>query len=369
MSQATYPYRYDIVGSFLRPVTLKKARLAFAEGELSASELRAIEDQEIAKLVDKQIAMGQQVVMDGEFRRSWWHLDFIEGLLGVESFVASSGIQFHGKKTRTNNAWIADKVAWNPEHPFLADFAYLQSITPKEAVAKQTIPALGITFLLGALLNEKYNQNPTYDTIDELLADLVVTYQEAIQAFYDAGCRYLQLDDTSWNLFCDPKFEGRYAGDLNELTAKVSQAIAQSIEKKPADLVIAFHTCHGNFNSTYASQGDYTPITDSLFKVPVDGFFLEFDSDRNGGFEPLAAIEDAVVVLGLITTKTGQLEDKETIIQRIHEATAYIPLERLCLSTQCGFASTEEGNILSEEEQWAKIRLVNEIAREVWHVD
>ena len=358
------PFKADHVGSFLRPARLKQARLQKQSGEFSAEQLRRIEDEEITRIVEKQKELGLQAVTDGELRRTWWHFDFLGGLVGVEFYKKDSGLQFKGIETRADGIRVIGKIDFG-HHPFLEDYAFLHSIAG-DHIAKFTIPSPNM-LLARATVDEQI-----YSTEEELIDDLIITYQKAIQAFYQAGCRYLQLDDTSWaSLFSEEGREKlRVKGqDPNKLAYIYARVINESLAHKPEDMTITMHICRGNFKSTYMSSGGYEFAAEIIFGgLDVDGLFLEFDDERSGGFEPLRYVnrKDLKIVLGLITSKFGELEDPEKIKKRIKEATRYIPLEQLCLSPQCGFSSTEEGNLITEEEQWDKIRHVISIAENVW---
>ncbi|KAA6376655.1 MAG: putative 5-methyltetrahydropteroyltriglutamate--homocysteine S-methyltransferase [Streblomastix strix] len=364
------PFRYDIVGSFLRPAVLLKAREDFRNGKIDEQKLQVIEREEIKKLVDKEAKAGLKAVTDGEFTRSWFAEDWIVGLNGMEKLQLEHGIKFHSVETTGEYHTVAGKIGYNPDHPFFALFEFLKSVTPEGHIPKVTIPAPALIF----------NYNPFAFTPDvykgnkeEYLNDLVDAYKKSISRFYDLGCRYLQLDDTMWTYFA--YFLKNARTDLEKSTilqvAKDDLYILNKIlEGKPSDLWISMHSCRGNYKSDYAFEGAYDSIIDTLSKVNVDGLFLEYDDERSGGFEPLAKIHAESptrrVILGLITSKFAKLESEDEVIARIHEAAKYIPLENLGLSTQCGFASCEEGNILTEEEQWAKVDLVIRIAKRVW---
>jgi Methionine synthase II (cobalamin-independent) len=363
------PFRADIVGSFLRPEVIKEARAKFQNQEISSNELRRIEDEEIIKLVKKQKELGLKAVTDGEFRRSWWHLDFMWGLDGVEKRVLETGYKFNGLETRAETATLTGKIDFS-NHPMVEHYKFLKSISGDDVVARQTIPAPA-QFL--AELQRGENKEITesiYKNIDELILDIANSYKKAIKAFYNEGCRNLQLDDCTWGMLCDKKYwearqqEGVDTNDIAKLYAKVNNL---AIEDHPEDLVITMHVCRGNYNSTWAGSGGYEPVAEILFgTVNVDGFYLEYDTDRAGDFAPLRFIKNQQVVLGLISSKTGILENKEEVRERIREATKYVDINQVCLSPQCGFASTEEGNVLTEEEQWNKIKLVREISEEIW---
>lgn len=365
----THPihYRAEVVGSFLRPAAIKQARKQFEAGEIDAAALRSVEDEAIRQVVAQQRASGLQVVTDGEFRRAWWHFDFFDGLDGVERYEAEQGIQFNGVQTKARGVKVTGKLGFS-NHPMLEDFRFLKSISG-DAVAKMTIPSPSVLHFRGG---RKMIDAQVYPTLDAYFDDLAQTYRDAIKAFYDAGCRYLQLDDTVWAYLCsdDQKQQIRERGDdPEELARTYARVLNQAIAGKPDDLTIGLHVCRGNFRSTWISEGGYEPVAEILFGgVNIDAFFLEYDNERSGGFEPLRFIKkgEQQVVLGLITTKTGELEAAETVEQRIKEAAQFVSLDQICLSPQCGFASTEEGNSLTEAQQWAKIRLVVDIAQQVW---
>ena len=364
------PFRYDIVGSFLRPQALKEAREKFAAGAISQADLTKVENEEIVKLVAKQKELGLKAATDGEFRRSYWHLDFFWGFEGVEHVIMDHGYFFHGEETRADSARLSGKIAFS-NHPFLSHYRFLKEITDDEVVARQCLPAPAQFFAeLVRGVNEKEIAT-YYPDREELYSDISAAYRQAILAFYDLGCRNIQLDDCTWGMLCDNNFWTAMAGesyDIKELLNLYLRLNNDAIANLPKDLTITTHVCRGNYHSTWATSGGYAPVADTLFSsANVQAYYLEFDDDRSGDFTPLSAVSgDKLVVLGLITSKQPQLEDKAQIIARIQEASAYVPLDRLCLSPQCGFASTEEGNILTEAEQWAKIRLVKEIAEEVW---
>ncbi|MEH4693204.1 cobalamin-independent methionine synthase II family protein [Atlantibacter hermannii] len=367
MQTNTSPYRAEIVGSFLRPDAIKAAREQFARGAIDAATLRQVENDAIRACVDAQCACGLTVVTDGEFRRAWWHLDFFAALQGVELVEVNQGIQFSGIQTKAQSVRVTGKVAFG-DHPMLEDFRFLKSISGK-AEPKMTIPSPSVLhFRGGAAAIDR----TVYPNLDDYFADLAVTWRDAIRAFYDAGCRYLQLDDTVWAYLCSDaqRQQIRERGeDPDELAQIYARVLNQALEGKPDDLTIGLHVCRGNFRSSWIAEGGYEPVAEVLFgTVNVDAFFLEYDNDRSGDFTPLRFIRPGKqqVVLGLITTKTGELENREQIKARLKEAAQYVDLNQVCLSPQCGFASTEEGNAISPAEQWEKVRLVTGIAAEVW---
>ena len=367
MQRDSAQYRAEVVGSFLRPAAIKQAREQFQKGEIDAVALRRIEDEAIRDVVTHQRACGLKVVTDGEFRRAWWHFDFFDGLEGVERYESEQGIQFNGVQTKAHGIRVTGKIAFG-NHPMLEDFRYLKSISG-DAVAKMTIPSPSVMHFRGG---RKAIDANAYPDLNDYFDDLATVYRDAISAFYAAGCRYLQLDDTVWAYLCseDQKSQIRERGDDPEQLARIyAQVLNKAIEGKPDDLTIGLHVCRGNFRSTWISEGGYEPVAEILFgTVNIDAFFLEYDNERSGGFEPLRFIKPGKqqVVLGLITTKNGELENPQTVKARIAEAAQFVSLDQICLSPQCGFASTEEGNSLTEEQQWAKLRLVVDIAKDVW---
>lgn len=361
------PFRYDIVGSFLRPEALKKARTAFANGDISKEELVQVEDRTIIDLIEKQKNAGLHAVTDGEFRRRWWHLDFIAGLKGITVYDFQTTA--FGITTDAQGTYVSGQLSFPTDHPFLDHFRFTQKYA-SPVLAKQTIPGPNMIFLDSLILSKQYNEKPVYDSLEAFKKDLITTYQNAIQAFYDAGCRYLQLDDTSWGGLFDDRFREMIKTnglDADQLLNDFQEVTEKSLANKPADLAVTFHFCKGNFQSHWLYNGSYEKIAKNLFSIDAfDGFFLEYDDERSGGFEPLKELNDQRIVLGLITTKNGQLEETSTIIERIKQASQFVPIEQICLSPQCGFASTHEGNHLTEEDQWRKLKLVKTIAETVW---
>lgn len=361
------PYRADIVGSFLRPDAIKQARVQFAAGDINAEQLRKVEDEEIRASVEQQCACGLNVVTDGEFRRAWWHFDFFDGLQGVERYESAQGIQFNGVQTRAHSVRVVGKLGFG-EHPMLEDFRYLKSISGS-AVPKMTIPSPSVLHFRGG---RNAIDSAVYPDLNDYFDDLATTWRDAIQAFYAAGCRYLQLDDTVWAYLCSDaqRKEITQRGDNPDELAKIyARVLNKALEGKPEDLTIGLHVCRGNFRSTWISEGGYEPVAEVLFgSVNVDAFFLEYDNDRSGDFAPLRFVRPGKqqVVLGLITTKNGELENPEQIQERINEAAKFVDISQICLSPQCGFASTEEGNSLTPAQQWDKVRLVTALAEKVW---
>ncbi|EKK3982869.1 cobalamin-independent methionine synthase II family protein [Cronobacter sakazakii] len=367
MQRQHAPFRADIVGSFLRPDAIKQARQQFAAGEIDAAHLRKIEDDAIRHAVEQQCACGLHVVTDGEFRRAWWHLDFFGSLQGVELVEVNQGIQFNGIQTKAQSVRVTGKVAFG-DHPMLEDFRFLKSVSGN-AEPKMTIPSPSVLHFRGGAAAIDRN---VYPDLKDYFDDLATTWRDAIRAFYDAGCRYLQLDDTVWAYLCsdDQRRQIRERGDdPDELARIYARVLNQALEGKPEDLTIGLHVCRGNFRSSWIAEGGYEPVAEVLFgTVNVDAFFLEYDNDRSGDFAPLRFIRPGKqqVVLGLITTKNGELENPELIKARLEEAAKYVDINQICLSPQCGFASTEEGNSITPAEQWEKVRLVTSVASEVW---
>ncbi len=371
MSNLKAPFRHDFVGSFLRPESVKQAHIDFEAGKISADELKAVEDEAILDLVAKQKAAGYNVITDGEFRRATWHLDFMWGFEGVGHSPTETGLPFHGEAAMVDDTYLTGKVSYKGGHPFVEHFKFVKALEDDTCVAKQTIPAPAQFLEQMVLPFAADNTSKYYDNNEDLLQDVCKAYQDFIKDIYAAGCRFLQLDDCSWGMLVDPMAPIFFNTDeegLQEVRDFFLRANNLALEGKPDDLVVATHVCRGNFHSTYASSGAYDSVASTLLaKENVDAFYLEFDDERSGGFEPLAQVPaDKKVVIGVITSKSPVLEDKEAVKARIQEATKYISLDQLCLSPQCGFASCEIGNKLTEAEQWAKLALVKEIAEEVW---
>ena len=364
------PFRADVVGSFLRPQELKEARKRFAEGAISASELRQIEDRLITDLVAKQKAHGLKAITDGEFRRSYWHLDFMWGFHGVEHIELEHGYQFHGEETTKGSLRLTGKIS-GENHPFIEDFKFVKQFEEEGIIAKQTVPAPA-QFLAELFRGDNtINTRQFYPDINDLIEDIAAAYRTFFKEIYEAGCSTVQLDDCTWGMIVDDDYWKHKLGNGFTLEHEALQYLKVNnlaLEGHPEGLVINTHVCRGNYHSCYASKGAYDPVAPYLFaKENVNAYYLEYDDERSGSFEPLMYVgDDKKVVLGLITTKSPVLEDKQTVINRIREAEKYIPLDRLYLSPQCGFASCEIGNKLTEEEQWAKVDLVSDIAKEVW---
>jgi 5-methyltetrahydropteroyltriglutamate--homocysteine methyltransferase len=366
MTRTKPPFRADHVGSFLRPAALKEARAKREKGAISQAELKAVEDREIEKIVAKQEEIGLKFATDGEFRRSWWHFDFLGMLDGVELYEADQGIQFQGVQTKAQSLRIVGKLGFS-DHPMVEHFKFLKSHT--KVTPKMTIPAPPV---LHFRLAKDGISKKVYPDLDGFFHDLGETYKKAVKAFYDAGCRYLQFDDTVWAYLCSQeelqKARERMA-NVDGLQPIYARVINTALEARPADMTITTHVCRGNFRSTWIAEGGYEPVAETLLgRLNYDGYFLEYDTERAGGFEPLRFLPKGkkIVVLGLVTSKSGTLEKRDDIKRRIEEAAKFASLEQFCLSPQCGFASTEEGNILAEDEQWAKLAMIAEIAEQVW---
>jgi 5-methyltetrahydropteroyltriglutamate--homocysteine methyltransferase len=366
MSHPPPPFRADHVGSFLRPKNLAEARAKFAKNEIDAAQLRAIEDAEIKKVIARQEEIGLKLATDGEFRRSWWHFDFFGMLEGVQIVDIDHGIQFKGVETKPRAVQVTGKIGFS-NHPMVDHFKFLKANT--KVTPKMTIPAPSVMHFR---MEPDAVKTSAYKSRDDIFDDLGAAYAKAVKAFYDAGCRYLQFDDTAWAYLCsqDELTKAKARGlDVDHLQESYTKMINTALAAKPADMTITTHVCRGNFRSTFISSGGYEPVAENLLaKCNYDGYFLEYDTDRAGGFEPLRFLPKGKkqVVLGLVTSKTGRLEQPGDIKKRIEEASKFAPLDQFCLSPQCGFASTEEGNTLAEEEQWAKLKMIIGIANEVW---
>jgi 5-methyltetrahydropteroyltriglutamate--homocysteine methyltransferase len=370
MLRTKAPFRADEVGSLLRPPRIKQARAKLEAGEMTPDDLRAVEDSEIEKVVHKQASLGLKLATDGEFRRSWWHFDFLSHLTGCELFHPDEGIQFAGVQTRHDAIRVIGKIDFPADHPMLDHFRFLKKHCDAAGVtAKMTIPSPAVLHFRGG---RNAISKDVYPDLEPFFEDLGKTYRKAVKSFYDAGCRYLQFDDTVWAYLCsvDELAKARARGDnpdrLQEIYARI---INYAIAERPADMTITTHVCRGNFRSTWISSGGYEPVAETMLAgTNYDGYFLEYDSDRAGGFEPLRFLPkgEKMVVVGVITSKTGELEKKDDIKRRLQEAAKFAPLEQLAVSPQCGFASTEEGNILTEDEQWAKLKLAVDVAQEMW---
>ena len=364
------PFRADIVGSFLRPEELKEARAKYAAGEITADALRDVEDRLIAELICKQKAHGLKVITDGEYRRSYWHLDFMWSFNGVEHIELDHGYFFHGEETTHGSLRLTGKIS-GEHHPFVDHFKYVKQFEEEGIIAKQTLPAPA-QFLAELYRGENArNTESVYPDYDELINDIAAAYRQVFADLLAAGCHTVQLDDCTWGMVVDDDFWQSMAGSgftVESEAEKYLRVNNLALADLPEGLTVNTHVCRGNYHSTYATKGAYDPVAPYLFaRENVSAFYLEYDDERSGSFEALRHVApDKKVVLGLVTTKSPVLEDKDVVIARIREAAKYVPLERLYLSEQCGFASCEIGNKLTEEEQWAKVDLVRDIAREVW---
>ena len=371
MSNLYAPFRYDYVGSFLRPAGLKQARAGYEAGTVTAGELKAVEDKCIAELTAKQKAAGYPVITDGEYRRSAWHLDFMWGMDGVGHRKTKTGLPFHGEAAMIDDTFVTGRIGLTGEHPFVEHFRFVKALEDERTVAKQTIPAPAQTLAQFWMPFSRKITEAVYPNVERLMEDIAQVYITVLGQLFDAGCRNVQLDDCTWGMLADKKGQEMYAAAGEDVLA-VQNAYKdinnQVISGSPEGMNITTHVCRGNYHSSYANSGPYDAVADVLFREEkVSAYYLEFDDERSGGFEPLAKVsEGKKVVLGLVTTKRPDLESKESVIARIHEAAQYIPLDSLYLSPQCGFASCEIGNKLTEEDQWAKLALVREIAEEVW---
>jgi 5-methyltetrahydropteroyltriglutamate--homocysteine methyltransferase len=360
------PFRADHVGSLLRPAPLKQARAKRERGEITGDQLKAVEDREIAAVIKRQEDIGLKAVTDGEFRRAFWNYDFLGALDGVEAYLGERKIKFQGPNPKPMMLRVVGPLGAFSGHPMLEHFKFVAAHT--RVVPKITIPS-------PSSLHFRYGRDAVPETIypdmNDFYRDLGQTYRKAVRSFADAGCRYLQLDEVNFTYLCDPKLRAQIADrgdDPEQLPAIYAAMINAAISDIPSDMTIAMHLCRGNFQSTFVASGGYEPVAEILFNtINVHGYFMEYDSDRAGGFEPLRLVpKGKTVVLGLVTSKSGRLESKDAIKRRIEQAAKFVPLDQLCLSPQCGFASTEEGNILAEDEQWAKLKTIVEIAEEVW---
>ena len=364
-TRQTPPFRADHVGSLLRPAALKEARARFAKGEIDRAALKEVEDREIERVIKKQEEVGLQSITDGEFRRSWWHLDFLWGLDGTEKHVMEDGIHFAAVTTRNEGIKVTGKLGFSG-HPMIEHWKFVAGHT--ERTPKITIPAPSAIY--GRPVATPIDKS-VYPDMETFFDDLGQAYKKAVRAFADAGCRYLQLDEVFIAMLCDENYRLQMKArgdDPDKLGPLYARLINTAMSDIPSDMRITMHLCRGNYKSTYMGSGGYEAEADVLFnQIKVHGYFMEYDTERAGGFEPLRLLpKDRQVVLGLVTTKSGRLESKDDLKRRIDQAAKYAPLEQLCLSPQCGFASTEEGNVLAEEEQWAKLRMIVDVAQEVW---
>ncbi len=370
MPRTTPPFRADHVGSLLRPPELLRAREDFAAGRIPAGELRGIEDEAIRGVVRKQEEVGLKSVTDGEFRRASWHMDFMYELDGIEKASSDMKVEFHNAEGDIEFTPAALKVEGRiglKQTIFGEDFEYLRSLATR-ATPKLTIPSPSMVHYRGgrAAIDENI-----YPDLEAFWEDLTAAYAEEVRALGSLGCTYLQFDDTSLAYLNDPRQREHIAslgGDAEHQHETYIRNINRALAGRPEGMSVTTHMCRGNFRSSWVAEGGYDFVAEALFnELDVDGFFLEYDDARSGGFEPLRFVpENKIVVLGLVTTKRGELESKDELKRRIEEASRYVDHDRLCLSPQCGFSSTVEGNALSHEQQWAKLRLIVETAEEVW---
>jgi len=366
MKRTRPPFRAEHVGSLLRPAALKDARAKREKGELSVEALKAIEDREIEAAIRRQEEIGLKSITDGEYRRAFWNYDFLGAIDGVEAYLGERKIKFQGVNPRPMMLRVIGKLGGYKPHPMIEHFKFVQAHTKQ--TPKMTIPS-------PSSLHFRYGRDAVpesiYPNMDDFYRDLGDGYRKAVRAFADAGCRYLQLDEVNFTYLCDPKLR-QVVADRGEnpdiLPAVYAKMINAAISDIPADMTIGMHLCRGNFQSTFVASGGYEPVAQVLFNdIDVHAYFMEYDSDRAGGFEPLRFVpKGKMVVLGIVTSKSGTLESKDDLKRRIDAATKFVDLDRLCLSPQCGFASTEEGNLLTEDEQWAKLARVVEVAEGVW---
>jgi 5-methyltetrahydropteroyltriglutamate--homocysteine methyltransferase len=362
------PFRADHVGSLLRTAPLKEAREKRSRGEIAGDAFKAIEDGEIEHVIRKQEAIGLKSVTDGEYRRISWNIDFLEQLDNVESYAGERKIKFHsgGPQPRPILLRVIGKLGGYKPHPMIEHFKFLKAHTKQ--TPKLTIPS-------PSSLHFRYGRDAVpesiYPSMNDFYRDLGQSYRKAVRAFADAGCRYLQLDEVNLAYLCDPSLR-KLIADRGEDPATLPDIYAgminAAISDIPPDMTITMHLCRGNFRSSFVASGGYEPVAELLFnRINVHGYFMEYDTERAGGFEPLRFLPKGKnVILGLVTSKSGRLESRDDIKRRIEQAAKFVDLDQLCLSPQCGFASTEEGNVLAEEEQWAKLRMIVEIAEDVW---
>jgi 5-methyltetrahydropteroyltriglutamate--homocysteine methyltransferase len=365
MQRTAPPFRADHVGSLLRPAALRDARARRASGAISAADLAAVEDREIGRILRRQEDIGLQSATDGEFRRSWWHLDFLWGLDGVERYLMDQGVAFSGVQTRPEGARVVGKVSFSG-HPMIDHFRFVRARTSR--LPKMTIPAPSAIY---GRTGRAAVSRSVYPDLDAFFADVGLAYRKAVRAFADAGCRYLQLDEVYIAMLCDPEYRAvvtRRGDDPSKLLETYAGLINAAIADAPDGMTVTMHMCRGNYRSTFMGNGPYDAVAEAVFnRIKVHGYFMEYDTERAGGFEPLRLLpKDRFAVLGLVTTKTGRLESRDEILRRVDAASQFADIGQLCVSPQCGFASTEEGNVLAEDEQWAKLALVVDVAREVW---
>jgi 5-methyltetrahydropteroyltriglutamate--homocysteine methyltransferase len=368
MASEQPPFRADHVGSLLRPQELKQARADFKDRKISLQQLRELEDKSIRSAIALQESAGLQSVTDGEFRRAFWHVDFLTGFDGIAATQGQYALKFHGEggaESETKSMMVVKGKVKRSKPVMLDAFSFLKRNTNR--VAKLCIPAPTYLHMRGG---RKVVDAQAYPDIEEFWSDITRAYQEEIADLAKAGCRYLQIDDVSFATICDQNIRAqvrRDGEDPDALPFLYSKIISSILAEKPEGMGVTMHTCRGNHASMWMAEGGYDAVAEAIFQTAVDGFFLEYDTGRAGGFEPLRFVpKGKKVVLGLISTKTPRLEDKDQIKRRVEQASKYVPLENLCLSPQCGFASSEVGNRLSVDDQRRKLDLVAQTAREIW---
>jgi len=368
MAAGRPPFRADQVGSLLRPEELKRARADYKDNKISIEQLRAVEDRSIRKVISLQESAGLQSVTDGEFRRAFWHVDFLTGFEGIVATQGQYALKFHGEggaEAETRSMMVVNGRIRRTKPIFVDHFSFVKSNTKR--TPKLCIPAPTYLHMRGGrrVVDEK-----VYPDIEQFWSDITRAYREEIADLGRAGCTYLQIDDVSFAALCDDGIRAqvrRDGEDPDQLPSKYASVISSLLKGKPENMAVTMHTCRGNHASMWMAEGGYGPIAEAIFQTEVDGFFLEYDSERAGGFEPLRFVpRGKKVVLGLVSTKKAQLEDKNQLKRRIEAASKYVPLENLCLSPQCGFASTEVGNKLTEDDERRKLELIVETAREIW---
>jgi methionine synthase II (cobalamin-independent) len=366
MKRTMPPFRADHVGSLLRTAALKDARARRERGEIDAGACKAVEDAEIVKLIRRQEAVGLKAVTDGEYRRASWQTDFLVALEGVESYYGERKFKFQGPQPRPILLRLNGKLGGFSGHPMIEHFRFVAANT--RATPKMTIPS-------PSTVHFRYGREAVpeaiYPAMEDFYRDLGTTYRKVVRAFADAGCRYLQLDEVNLAYLCDPALRDQVSvrgDDPATLPFVYAGMINAAIADIPADMTVTMHLCRGNFRSTFVATGGYEPIAEMLFNtIGVHGYFMEYDTERAGGFEPLRFVpKGKTVVLGLVTSKSGTLESRDELRRRIDEAAKFVDIDQLCLSPQCGFASSEDGNMLAEDEQWAKLATIVELAHEVW---
>ena len=363
------PYRADVVGSFLRPSSVKAARKAHLDKTMSDEELKAVEDEAIRDVIKMQEDVGLKAVTDGEFRRAWWHFDFMGMLDGLDIVQREGGgIQFHGTTTKADVPTISGKLGFPADHPMLEHYKFVAANT--KVTPKISIP--GPSAIHFRIADEDIAPKEYRGDAEAYFADITQTYKDAVKAFYDAGCRYLQMDDIFFAYLCDPKIrEARQAKgeDPDWLIGKYADMMHDAIEDRPDDMIIGMHMCRGNFKSTWVAEGAYDPAADAIFnRTSVDIYFMEYDTDRAGGLEPLRKLPKGKkrVMPGFITTKTPQLESLDDLKRKFDEVSKYADLDQFGIAPQCGFSSTEEGNLITEDDQRRKLDLVVKTAEAIW---